>query len=244
MQRVRHWYAESTHFLATIQMQNWYALCVIMLALVQSWMTNLAGLLLTSEVLIPSQQNVQHFLTGTHQQRFESIHLSNTRFGAFRCCEEAERAAPCEEDSHSQENPCASYEQNGPNSPLRKDAQPRNPARIQPKCKHQVTKESRPSLKKTTIPVEAAPQQRGPPVISVDKRLWHTYSGFTEVRSLSEATFEACTEYSSTRTSSSRTRWSSLLARIEAESDRNISRTSNSGTSIRGWKCYKGHHTR
>ena len=90
-----------------------------------------------------------------------------------------------------------------------------NPGRIQPKYNHQVAKESRPSLEKGNNPSESCTSTKRTTSHSHVRKIVAPYSGFTEMRSRSEAAFEESREYSSTRSSSLRIRWNSILAQID-----------------------------
>ena len=79
-----------------------------------------------------------------------------------------------------------------------------NPARIQPKCNHQVATERRPSLKKQFS--DSCTSTERTTSRHHERQNVASSSGFTEIRSQSEAAFEESTDYSSTRNSSSRTR--------------------------------------
>ena len=102
---------------------------------------------------------------GTHQQRLKLIRLSTLDLEQF-VAEEAERIHLLWKTlalATSKRTKFATVKRRTAREHL---------ARIQPKYNHQVTKERRPSLKKQQIPVNAALPQRGPPVISMEERLW------------------------------------------------------------------------
>ena len=71
------------------------------------------------------------------------------------------------------------------------------------------------------FPMKAASPNKGPSIIPMEERFWRPIPKAQRYESC-ETAFEACTQCSSTRTSSSRTRWSNIMANIEAENDRII----------------------
>ena len=76
-------------------------------------------------------------------------------------------------------------------------------------------------IEKATVPMKTASPNKGPSIIPMAERFWRPIPKAQRYESC-ETAFEACTQCSSTRTSSSRTRWSSILANIEAENGRRI----------------------
>ena len=135
--------------------------------------------------------------------------------------EEAERSPPpCEEDSHSQRRPCANNEQ--------KDQPTHSHGR---RCAHlHLTQVPKPSgqrrliiIEKASIPVRGAPPDRRPSVLPMEERIWQPVpKSERDDCDLTPLSKTAQNIYSSTRTSRSRSRWSRILAQIEAANDQHI----------------------
>ena len=129
--------------------------------------------------------------------------------------EEAECYFLCEEDSHSQERPCASNEP--------KDQTVHSQGRH---CAYR-TKVPEPSDPRKHIIIEMATVKAAlpisvPSVMPMEEGFWQPIPKAARHECELKPLFDACTEDSSTQTSCSRTRWSSMWPKIEADNDRTI----------------------
>ena len=152
--------------------------------------THLSGLH-SIEVLIPSKQNFHNCFWSTHQQRNQSMRLSHAGFEAIRCWRNRSHFLHVKKNCHSQEKPCA------------------NPTKWPKKAGHNWHSNN---------PSERCTSKKRTTSHSYGRKVVVPYSGFAEIRSQSGAAFSEGTEYSSTRTSSSRKGWSSVLAQNNAKS--------------------------
>ena len=137
-------YAESMHHLAVLVIHKWYELRQVNVRSgpVLEARTTFHRSLGITETALPKLFWCTH-QEGVEQVRFSILDLEQFVAGGTD-------NIPCEENSHSQGNPCKNPDKAQSPSDQRKKA----------------------IIEKTALRVDAAPPQRGPPVIRMEERLW------------------------------------------------------------------------